>query len=109
MSCARGSNGPAVRAAGPMRSVAKGYLVMIERQGKAPLDSGESTRATGNGVNFRDLSITVAGLRTHDLARGHIHRFGRSDNCRIDAVPIGRDPMSRPCATRRTEYKQRGS
>ena len=92
-----------------MRSVAKGLLVMIERHGKAPLDAGKSTRATGNGVNFRDLSVSVSGLRTQNLARGHIHRFGRSDNGRIDAVPIGRDPMSRPCATRRTECQQRGS
>ena len=70
---------------------------MVERQGKAPLDSGESTRATSNGVNFRDLSVTVLRLRTHNLARGHRHMLGRADNSRIDAVSIGRDPMSRPC------------
>ena len=108
VSCTRRSNGPAVRAAGAVRSVATGYHIMVERQSKAPLGSGESTRATSNGVNFRDLSVTVLRLRTHNLARGHRHMFGRSDNCRIDAVSIGRDPMSRPCASGRRQCQDRG-
>jgi len=38
--------------------------VMVERHGKAPLDSGESTRATSDDVNKRDLGVNVARLRT---------------------------------------------
>ena len=69
---------------------------MVFRQRKAPLDSGESTRATSNGVNLGDLSVTVFRLRTHNLAGGQIHVSAeRADKCRIDAVAIGRDPMSR--------------
>ena len=79
---------------GPMR-----IHVVVERQDKAPLGSGESTCATSNLVNFRDLEIKVSRLRTHNLARRHIHRFSRCDKFRIDAVSIGRDPMTRPCAT----------
>ena len=86
-----------------MRPVATGYHIMVERQGKAPLDSGESTRATINGVNLGDLIVTVSRLRTRNLARGHIHMFPRADNCRIDAVTVGRRPMPRPCATGRPE------
>ena len=68
---------------------------MVFRQGKTPLGSGESTCATTDDVNLRDLSVTVFGLRTRNLARGDIHMFGRADICCIDAVAIGRDPLSR--------------
>ena len=69
---------------------------MVFRQDKAPLDSGESTRATSNGVNLLDLNVTVFRLRIHNLARGHIHMSDqRADICRIDAVAVGGDPMSR--------------
>ena len=78
-----------------MRSVATGYHIMVERQDKAPLDSGESTRAASNGVNLRDLSVSVFRLRTDNLAWGHIHVFERAHNCGIDRVSIGRDPTSR--------------
>ena len=56
-----------------MRSVSL-YDIMVERQGKAPLDAGESTRTTGNGVNLRDLIVSISRLRTHNLARYHIGR-----------------------------------
>src|SRR4051812_29445683 len=56
VSCARRSNGPDVGATGPIRPVSD-YQIMVFRQRKAPLDSGESTRAsaTDNDVNLRDL------------------------------------------------------
>ena len=75
--------------------------VMVARNGKAPLGSGEPTRATSNLVIFRDLKITVSRLRTHNLASRHIHRFSCSGKFRIDGVSIGRDPLTRPCATQR--------
>jgi hypothetical protein len=78
-----------------MRSVA-GYHIMVQRQGKTPLDSGESTGAASNGVNFGDLGVSVVGLRTHNLARGHRHMFGRADHSRIDAVSIGSNEPT-PC------------
>ena len=81
MSCTRESNGPVERAEGGKR-----YQVFQDLQNKAPLGSRESACATGNGVNFRDAKDT-----------GCIRRFSRSGKCRIDAVSIGRDPMSRPC------------
>jgi hypothetical protein len=37
-------------------------------------------------VNFRDRKDNITG-------------YGRSDNCRIDAVSVGRDPMGRPCVS----------
>ena len=43
---------------------------MVERHDKAPLDSGESARATSNDVSFRDLKEMVSRLRTDNLARG---------------------------------------
>ena len=51
--------------------------------GKAPLGSLESARATRNVVNFCDAE---------DI--GCSRRFSRSGYCRIEGVPIGRDPMS---------------
>jgi len=92
VSCARGGYGPAVRAAGPIRSITAGHYIMVQRQDEAPLDASESICATSNGVNLRDLSVSVLRLRTHNLARGHRHVFGRADNGRIDAVAICRDP-----------------
>jgi hypothetical protein len=77
--------------------------VMVEGQGKAPLGSGESSRATNNGVNLRDLSVTVSWLRTHNLAWGDIHVYARPDSCRIDSVSIGRDPLTRPFTTGRAD------
>ena len=78
----------------------KWYHIMVDRQDKAPLDSGKSTRTTSNGVNLRHLVVSVFRLRTHNLATGHKHRFGRADSSRIDAVSVGRDPMTRPCGSR---------
>ena len=60
----------------------KCYRACQPFHGKAPLGTRESTRPTSNGVNFRD-----------GIDNGS--RYGRYDGCRIDAVPIGRDPMSR--------------
>ena len=77
--CAR--NGPVKRAGGEER-----YHVCQTLHGKAPLGSRESTGPTSNGVNFRDAN---------DI--GCSRRFSRSDNRRSDAVPIGGDPLSRPC------------
>jgi hypothetical protein len=74
---------------------------MVARGGKAPLGSGEPTRATSNRVIFRDLKITVSRLRTYNLAGRHIHRFSSCGKLRIDAVSIGRDPLTQPCATQR--------
>ncbi len=91
-----------------MRSVATQPHIMVERYGKAPLGSGESTRATSNGVNFCDMSVSVSRLCAVNLARGHIHMFGRADNCRIDAVAIGRDPLAGPGAARRPGGKPGG-
>ncbi len=89
-----------------MRSVSL-YDIMVERQGKAPLGAGESTRTTGNAVNLRDLIVSISRLRTRNLARYHIRRDAGADHCCIDGVTIGRDPLTRPFATRRPERKER--
>ena len=73
--------------------------IVVLRQGKAALDSGESTRAASNRVNLGDLNVSISGLRAQNLARGHIHMFVRGDNCRIDCVSIGRYPFTRTCAS----------
>ena len=74
VSCTRRSHGPAERAAGPIRSVSE-YQIMVFRQGKTPLGSGESTRATSNDVSFRDLKEMVSRLRTDNLARGSTEKY----------------------------------
>jgi hypothetical protein len=51
---------------------------------ETPLGSGESTRTTRNCVNFRNSSQT--GCR----------QVTRSRNCRIDAISIGCDQLTRP-------------
>jgi hypothetical protein len=79
-----------------MRAVATGHHIMVERQGKAPLDSGESTRATSDDVSLGDLSVSVSRLRTYNLTRGHIDMFAGADNRRIDFVAIGRGPFTVP-------------
>jgi len=88
-----------------MCSVATQPQIVVERQGKAPLDAGESTRATGDGVNLRGLTVSVSRLRTHNLARGHIHMYARADFCRNNGVSIGGDPIARPSATGRPGCK----
>ena len=67
-----------------MRSIVTGCHDVCAVHGKAPLAARESTRPTSNGVNLRNSKDNITGYRG-------------SDNCRIDAVSIGRDPMSRPC------------
>ena len=89
-----------------MCSVATLYIVVVERHGKAPLDAGESTRTTGNGVDLRDLIVSISRLRTRNLARYRIRMDARADHCCIDGVTIGRDPLTRPCATGRPERKE---
>ena len=79
--CTRRSNGPVERTGGEARRQVHQSL-----DSETTLGAGESTRTTRNGVNFRDGSETGC--------RGHVIRPG---DCRIDAVSIGRDPMSRPC------------
>ena len=66
-----------------------GFELVKELHGKAPLRSRESTRPTSNGMNFCDFKEPT----------GYIRQFRLSDNCRIDAVSIGGDPLSRPCVT----------
>jgi hypothetical protein len=66
-----------------------GFQLVEELHGKAPLGSRESTGPASNGVNFSDFKEPS----------GQIRKFCLSDNCRIDAVSIGRDPMSRPCVS----------
>ena len=66
---------------------------MVERQGKAPLDSGDSTRAASNGVNFRDLSIRVFRLRTPQPRTGHIHGWNTSN-----AVELSQMMMASVCS-----------
>jgi hypothetical protein len=77
----RRSNGPVERTGGQA-----GYLVDQALDREAPLGSGESTRTTRNGVDFRNAGDT--GCR---------RRLTRSGNCRIDAVSIGRDQLSSSC------------
>src|SRR5207253_5946875 len=61
------------------------------------LSSCESTRATSNGMPFRDFEVI-----------GVIRRSSESDNCRIDAVSIGCDPLSRSCISQVREiYRNR--
>ena len=82
----RGSNGPVERAGGD-------ELVRVCQalHDKAPLGSRESTRATSNGVNFRDAKDNTIGCN---------RRFSRSDKGRIDGVSIGGDEMSGPCVSK---------
>ena len=61
---------------------------MAALYGKASLGFGESTRPTGNDVNFCDSEVI-----------GVLRRFSRSDNRGIDDVSIGRLPLSRPCVS----------
>ena len=75
-----GSNDPVERAGGQKRRPACQAL-----HDEGPLGPRQPARATSNGVNFRDAKDTFC-----------IRRFTRSDKCRIDAVSIGRDPMSSP-------------
>ena len=65
-----------------MRSVATGYHIMVERQGKAPLDSGESTRATSNGVNLLDAKDNTIGCRCR-FSR-HYGRISRITAVRLE-------------------------
>ena len=76
-----GSNGPVERTGSETRSQVHQSL-----DSKTPLRSVESTRTTRNGVNFRNAKDT--GCRRH---------FTRPGNCRVDAVSIGGDQVSRPC------------
>ena len=69
-----------------MRSIVTGCHDVRAVHGKAPLGTRESTRPTRNGVNFRYGKDNITG-------------YSRSDNCRIDDVSIGRDPLSRPCVS----------
>jgi len=86
VSGARGSDAPAERAEGDVRSVGAECDEMRALQDKAPLGSSESTRAARNCVSLSDRNV----------AKGLCTEVGGRDKCRIDAVPIGRQPMSRP-------------
>src|SRR5258705_7303937 len=89
--CTRGSNGPVERTGGEARRQVDQSL-----DSETTLGSGESTRATRNGVNFRDGSET--GCRS---------QVTRPDDCRIDAVSVGRDQLSRPgCGTIREVHRK---
>jgi hypothetical protein len=79
--CTRGSNGPVERTGGEARC-----LVYQPLDSETPLGSGESTRTTRNGVNFRNAKDTWRR-----------RRFTRSGNRRKDTVSIGSDQLSRPC------------
>ena len=65
------------------------FQLVKEHHGKAPLGARESTRPTDNHVNFRDFKRPAA----------YIRQFRLPENCRIDAVSIGGDPLRRPCAS----------
>jgi hypothetical protein len=77
----RRSNGSVERTGGQA-----GYLIDLALDREASLGSGESTRTTRNGVDFGNAGDT--GCR---------RRLTRSGNCRIDAVSIGRNQLTRPC------------
>ena len=86
MSCTWGSNGPVERAGCGER-----YRACQTLHRKVSLGSREPTRATSNDVDIRDIDFT-----------GRARRVTRPRDCRVDAVPIGRDPMSQarssPCS-----------
>jgi len=84
--CARRSNCAVECPEGDVRVVGNGRHNMRALQDKAPLGSGESTRAASNRVSLGDGYV----------AKRCCTEVGRCDKCRIDAVPIGRHPMSRP-------------
>ncbi len=74
------------RAEGDVRSVGTECYDVCSVQDKVTLGSGESTRATSNGVNLRERNVTKRSCT----------KVGQCYECRVDAVPIGRHPMSRP-------------
>jgi hypothetical protein len=78
VSCPRGSNGPVVCAGGGEQ-----YRACETLHRKVSLGSREPTRATSNDVDIRDVDFT-----------GRARRVTRPRDRRVDAVSIGRDPMS---------------
>src|SRR5258708_7174800 len=86
--CTWGNNGPVERAEGEERWAAwrSRWRACQAVKGKAPWGSRESPRPASNSVNVRDSKETN---RSQEISR--------SGNRRIDAVSIGRDPMSRTC------------
>jgi hypothetical protein len=91
--CPRGSNGALERAGGDVRSIVTGCHDMYAVHRKAPAGIRESTRPTGNRVILRDRE---------DISTS----YSVCDKCRLDAVPIGRDPMASPCAARHRGYRK---
>ena len=89
----REGNGPVERADDLVYFDATGDItnreLVKEHHGEASLGSRESTRPTSNDVNFRDFERPAVSIR----------QFRLPENCRIDAVSIGGDPLSRPCGS----------
>ena len=60
------------------------FQLVKEHHGEASLGPRKSTRPTSNDVNFSDLEGSAV----------HVRQFRLAENCRIDAVSIGGDPLS---------------
>src|SRR4051812_24954935 len=91
VSCARGSKGPIEPAEGDVRSISTGCHDVRALHSNDPVGTRESTRPTSNDVNFGYREDNIPGYR-------------RCDECRIDAVSIRRDPMTRPRARGKSSY-----